>query len=252
MHWLIGTFWIVGSIPLYAQKLLLEPNVRPVWQIITNPEGSSNQPNRVKRHIYHRYNIKGRNYLPWIPLKLFVHSCYKSTGAYTNHETDINLDGLYSNASSLLTASELANKNFKVTYTFVSKQVKKPSRNSFWKILIVLLLCIIICGCLVSLCAFKIIKQRHKTGRTSTVNRTLLMTTEAGSRALLLFDSDGKTSVVDIAANTYVCSNSCLFIGYLIDSNVTLDTVNINWGLSLKTGPFHIAWEDDGGETLVN
>ena len=37
--WLIGAFWIVGSIPLYAHKLLSEPNFRSVCKIITNPEG---------------------------------------------------------------------------------------------------------------------------------------------------------------------------------------------------------------------
>ena len=60
----------------------------------------------------------------------------------------------------------------------------------------------------------------------STGNRTVLTTTEAGSRALLLFDSDDTTYVVDNEANTYVCKDSCLFIGPLIDSNVTSDTAN--------------------------
>ena len=73
LHWLIGAFWLVGSIPLYAHKLLSEPNGRSVWQIITNPEGASNQPKRAKRNIYRRYNIKGQKYLPWLPSELFVH-----------------------------------------------------------------------------------------------------------------------------------------------------------------------------------
>ena len=37
LHWLIGSFWLVGSIPLYAHKLLSETNVRSVWQIFTHP-----------------------------------------------------------------------------------------------------------------------------------------------------------------------------------------------------------------------
>ena len=95
LRWLIDAFWIVGSIPLYAQMLLLEPNGRSIWQIITNPDGVSNHPKRVKRHIYRRYNIKGQKYLPQLPSKLLFHSCYKSTGAYTHHDIDVNLDGLY-------------------------------------------------------------------------------------------------------------------------------------------------------------
>ena len=106
LHWLISAFWIVGSIPLYDHKLFLEPNGRSVWQILTNPEGASNQPKMVKRHIYRRYNIKGQKYLPRIPSKLFVHTYYQSTGAYTHHGTDVNLDGLYLIASSLSTAAE--------------------------------------------------------------------------------------------------------------------------------------------------
>ena len=131
LHWLIGTFWLVGSIPVHAQKLLSEQNGISVWKIITNPEGASNQPKRVKRHIYLRYNIKGRKYLPRIPSKLFVHSCYQSTGAYTHRDTDVNLDGLYSIASSSWTTSGLANQNFKVPYTFLSKRVKKPPQNGY-------------------------------------------------------------------------------------------------------------------------
>ena len=75
LHWLIGEFWLVGSIPLYAHKLLSEPNGRSVWQIINNPEGAYNHPKRVKQHIYRCYNIKKHKYLPRIPSKLFVHSC---------------------------------------------------------------------------------------------------------------------------------------------------------------------------------
>ena len=76
-------------------------------------------------------------------------------------------------------------------------------------------------------------------------------TTEAVNRARLFFDSDGTNCVVDNAVNTYMCNDSHIFIGPLIDYNVTLDTANGNWGLSLKTGPIYIAWEDDSGETLV-
>ena len=79
----------------------------------------------------------------------------------------------------------------------------------------------------------------------STGKRTVLTNTKAGSRALLLFDSDGKTFVVDNAANTFVCNDSRLFIGPLIGSNVILDTANGNRGLSLNNGPIRIAWEDD-------
>ena len=84
----------------------------------------------------------------------------------------------------------------------------------------------------------------------STGNRTVSTTTEAGSRALLLFDSDGRTFLVDNKANTYVCSDSRLFIGPLIDFNVSLDTVNGKQGNILKTGTICISWEDDSGETL--
>ena len=94
LNWLIVTFWLVGSIPLYTHKLLSEPNGRSVWQIITNPKGASNHPKRVKQHIYLRYNIKGRKYLPRLPSNLFVISCYQYTGAYTCHNTDVNFDGL--------------------------------------------------------------------------------------------------------------------------------------------------------------
>ena len=134
---------------------------------------------------------------------------------------------------------------------FVSKQVKKPPRKVYWTSLIVLLLCIIVYGSLVIQCAFKIIKQRHKTGSMSTGNRTVLTTTEAVSCSPLLFDSDGTTFVVDNAENTSVCNNSRLLIGPLIDSNVSLDTVNGNQGNILKTGTIYIAWEDDSGETLT-
>ena len=85
----------------------------------------------------------------------------------------------------------------------------------------------------------------------STGNWTVLMTTEVGSCPPLLFDSDGKTFVVDNAANTSVCNNSRIFIGSLIDSIVTLYTVNGNRGISLNTGPVHIAWEDDSAKTLA-
>ena len=67
-----------------------------------------------------------------------------------------------------------------------------------------------------------------------TGNFTVLTTTEAGSCAPLLFDSDGTNFVVDNAANTSVCNNSRLFIGTLIDYNVSLDTTNGNRGISLK------------------
>ena len=140
-------------------------------------------------------------------------------------------------------AAELVNQTFEVPYTFVSKRVKKPPRNSYWTRLIVLLLCIIIYGYLVSQCAFNIIKQLHKTGSMSTGNRTVLTTTEAVSHAPLLFDSDGMNFVVDNAANTFVCNDSRLFIGPLIDSNITLDNANGNRGLSLKISPIRIAWE---------
>ena len=182
---------------------------------------------------------------------MFVHSCYESTGAYTHHDTDVNLYGLYSIASSLLTAAELANQTFKVPYKFVSKQVKEPPRNSYWTSPVVLLLCIVLYGSLVIQSGFDIIKQRHKTGIMSTVNRTVLTTTEAGSRALSLFDSDGTTFVVDNVANTSVCNDSRLFIGPLIEYNVTLNTANVNRGLSLKNGPICMSWEDDSGETLT-
>ena len=152
------------------------------------------------------------------------------------------MDGLYSIASSLSTAAELANKNFKVPYTFVFKLIKKPSQNDDWTSLIVLLFCIIIYGFLVSHCEFNILKQRHKTGSMSSGNQTVLMTNEAGSCALLLFNSDGTNFVVDNAANTYLCNGSRLFIGPLIDYNVTLNTANGNRGLSLKTVPIRIAW----------
>ena len=149
-HWLIGAFWLFGSITLYAHKLLLEPNGRSVCQIITNPEGSYNQPKRVKQHIHFRYDIKGRKYLPRLPSKFFFHSCYQSTGAYTHHEIDVNLDGLYLIASSSPTAAELDNQTFKVPYNFFSKRVNKPRRNGYFTSLIVLLLRIIIYGSLVS------------------------------------------------------------------------------------------------------
>ena len=80
-----------------------------------------------------------------------------------------------------------------------------------------------------------------------TGNFTVLTTTEAGSCAPLLFDSDGTNFVVDNAANTYVYNYICLFVVPIIDSNVTLDTVNGNLWLSLKTGPICIAWGDDIG-----
>ena len=47
-----------------------------------------------------------------------------------------------------------------------------------------------------------------------------------GCCALLLFDSDGTTFVVDNTANTSVCNYSLLLIGLLIDYNVSLDTTN--------------------------
>ena len=121
LHWQIGAFWIVGSIPFFSKKLPSEPNGRSVWKMITNPEGACDQQKMVKQHIYCRHNIKGWKYLPWLPSKLFVHSCYQSIGAYTHHDTDVNLYGLYSIASSLSTADDLANQTFKVPYTFVSK-----------------------------------------------------------------------------------------------------------------------------------
>ena len=81
----------------------------------------------------------------------------------------------------------------------------------------------------------------------STGNFTVLKTTEASSCALLLFDSDGTTFVVDNAANTSVYNDSCLLIGPIFDSNVTRDTANGNRGLSLKSGPIRVSWEDDSG-----
>ena len=57
--------------------------------------------------------------------------------------------------------------------------------------------------------------------------------------------------MVDNAANTSVCKNSRLLISPLVDSNVLLDTANGNQGLSLKTCPIRITWEDDSGETLT-
>ena len=82
-------------------------------------------------------------------------------------------------------------------------------------------------------------------------NWTVLETTEAVSRALLLFESDGKNFVVYNAANKFVWNDSLLCIGPLIYSNVTLDTENVNPRISLKTDPIRIAWEDDNGETLA-
>ena len=155
------------------------------------------------------------------------------------------MDRLYSIASSLSTASELANQNFKVPYTCVSKRVKKPPWNGYWTSLISLLLCIIIYGSLVGWCAFNIMKQRHKTCSMSTVNWDVLTTTEAGSCAPLFFDSDGTTFVLDDAANTFVCNDSRIFIGPLNCYNVTLDTANVNRVISLKTGPIRIAWEEN-------
>ena len=113
-------------------------------------------------------------------------------------------------------------------YTFLSKRVKKTPQNGYWTSLIVLLLCIIIYGSLISPCVFKIIKQRHKIGSMRTVNWTILTTTEAGSRSPLFFDSDGTAFVVDDAANTSVCNDSHLFIGYLINYTVTLHTATGN------------------------
>ena len=77
LHWLIVTFWIVGSILLYAHKLLSEPNGKSVWQIITNHDVASNQKKSFKRHIYRRYNINGCKYLPRLSSNCFVHSCYQ-------------------------------------------------------------------------------------------------------------------------------------------------------------------------------
>ena len=57
--------------------------------------------------------------------------------------------------------------------------------------------------------------------------------------------------MVENAANTSVCNDSRLLIGPLIDTNVTLETANGTRGLSLKTGPFRISWEADGGEILA-
>ena len=62
----------------------------------------------------------------------------------------------------------------------------------------------------------------------STGNWTILTTTEAGIHVMIFFDSGSTTYVVDNMVNTYVCKNSRLFLGPLIDSNVTLDTVNGN------------------------
>ena len=84
----------------------------------------------------------------------------------------------------------------------------------------------------------------------STGNFTVLTTTEASSRALLLFDLDGTTFVVDNTSNTYVCNDSHLLSVPLIDFNVTLDTVNGNRGFSLKTSPICIAWENDSGKNI--
>ena len=67
-------------------------------------------------------------------------------------------------------------------------------------------------------------------------------TTEAGSRAPLLFESDGTTFVVDNEANAYVCIDSCLFIGPIIDSIFSLDAANVNRRLGLNTFPIRIAW----------
>ena len=75
-----------------------------------------------------------------------------------------------------------------------------------------------------------------------TGNWTVLKTTEASSCTLVLFDSASTTFVVDNAANTSVFNGSYLFIGTLIDSNVTLATVNGNQGLILNTSPIRIAW----------
>ena len=177
LHWLIGAFRIFGAIPLYAHKLLSKPNGTSVWKIITNPQVAFNQPKRVKRHIYRHYNMKGCKYFHQLPSKLFVHSCYQSIGTYTHHDTEVNLDGIYSIASYFSTAVQLANQTFKVPYTFLSKRFKKPYRNGYWTNLIVLLLCIIIHDSLGIQCSFNIIKQRHKTGIMSIVNRTVLTTT---------------------------------------------------------------------------
>ena len=74
----------------------------------------------------------------------------------------------------------------------------------------------------------------------STGNHTVLTTTEEVIRAPLFFDLDGTTFVVDNAENIYVCNYSCLFIGPLSDSNVSLDTANLNKRPSLKTSPIRI------------
>ena len=148
-------------------------------------------------------------------------------------------------------AAELVNQTFKVHYTFVSKQVKKIPRKGYWTRLIVLLLCIVIYGSLVSQCEFNIIEKCHKTGSMITGNRTVLTITEAGSRALLFFDSDSMTFVVENKENTSLFNNSRLFIGILTNSNITLDTANGNQRLSLNTGPIRIAWEDNSGVTLT-
>ena len=108
-----------------------------------------------------------------------------------------------------------------MTYICVSKLVKKPPRKVSWTSLIALLLCIIIYGSLVSQYSFNIIKQRHKRGSTRIGNWTVITTTEAGSHSPLLFDSYGRTFVVDNAANISVCKDSRIFIGPLNDSNVT-------------------------------
>ena len=102
-------------------------------------------------------------------------------------------------------------------------------------------LCIIIYSSLVSQCEFKIIKQLDKKFSMSTGTRTVLMTTEVGSRTPLLFDLESTTFVVDNAAKKSVCNDSGLLIGPLIDSNVSLDTTNGNRGISLKTGNIRIA-----------
>ena len=48
-----------------------------------------------------------------------------------------------------------------------------------------------------------------------------------------------------------MCNDSCLLIGPLVDSNVSLDTANGNRELSLKTGPIRIYCEDNSGETVA-
>ena len=83
-----------------------------------------------------------------------------------------------------------------------------------------------------------------------TGKRTVLTTTEVGSRALLLIDLDGTTFLVNNGANTSVCNDNRIFIDPLIDYNVTLDTVNGNRGFSLKTSPICIAWKNDSGKNI--